>query len=96
LIFLLNRERVLLEVVELARLKIAGVLRVPAEAVSAHLERKDDKASPVFDISMDEAKGLTQDMVREVIASVYAETSMELANRLAGLSETRRALGEAA
>jgi hypothetical protein len=32
MIFLLNRERVLLEVIELARLKIATLLNVPAQA----------------------------------------------------------------
>jgi hypothetical protein len=90
MIFLLNRERVLVEVVELARLKIAGLLRVPASSVTARLDLKDGKVSPVFEVETKEALGIPQAAVQEVIASIYAETMTEFAARMEGLRMTRR------
>ena len=89
MIFLLNRERVLLEVVELARLKIAGVLMVPSRAVTARLEMKSGSLVPVFDVDAEQAKGPSREELREVIATVYGETTVELSGRLAGLEMSR-------
>jgi hypothetical protein len=92
-IFLLNRERVLLEVVELARLKIAALLKLPGPAVSARIELKAGRLSPVFEVASDMARGLSEVDVREAIASVREGTRAELTTRLEGLQITRQQMG---
>jgi hypothetical protein len=92
-IFLLNRERVLLEVLELARLKIASLLNVPAQAVAARMELNAGKVSPVFEVRSDEAQELSEEAVGEAIASVYSRIMEEYAIRLDGLQTTKAQTG---
>jgi hypothetical protein len=93
MIFLLNRERVLLEVIQLARLKIASLLNVPAQAVAARMELKAGMVSPVFEVSPDETKEFSEEAVRNAIASVYDRVMDECATRLDGLQMTRAQIG---
>lgn len=93
MIFLINRERVLLEVVELARLKIAALLDLPAQAVAARMELEAGKVSPVFEVASGHARERSEGHIRDVVASVYARTMEEYAARLEGLEMTRRRIG---
>jgi len=90
MIFLLNRERVIMEVLEIARFKISKALGVSPRDVKTRVEIQNGKLSPVFDV----AKGnlnATEDEVREAVASIYAGITTELAERLEGLQSTRSA-----
>lgn len=86
---LLNRENVMNECVTLARRQICEVLKVEMEHVTAKWEMKDEKLVPVFNVNLDEAKGVTEDQVREVMSTVYADMKAELESRLAGLKVRR-------
>jgi hypothetical protein len=95
MIFLLNRERILLEVVELARLKIAALLDVDPARVTTRIELNEGKVSPVFEVASEGAEELAEGRVRDVVAAVYSRTMTEYTARLEGLQMTRRNLGAA-
>ena len=89
MIVLLNKERVVYEVVELARLKMAGIMRVPSSAVEAKIELKGGLLSPTFAIDREQAKGLKSEQMRDVMSTVYTNLKAELKSRLNGLEERR-------
>jgi len=89
MIVLLNKERVIYEVVELARLKMAGIMRVEPRAVTAKIELKSGALSPSFSVNPLAAKGLKPEQMREVMARVYNNLKVELRSRLEGLEERR-------
>ena len=89
MIFLINREYVLWEVVEMARLQIAEILKVPASKVAAQVDLSAGLVSPNFEVPLDECEGLTPDAVRDVMAQVYADCKHDLEIRLKGTSQTR-------
>ncbi len=89
MIFLLNPEYVVWEVVELARLQICEVLKVPTEKVEAKIDLADGKLSPEFLIDADDVEGVTPDEIREVMRNIYADCKEEMESRLAGISKRR-------
>ena len=89
MIFLLNREYVMWEVVELARLHICEVLRLSTAEVEATLDLAGDKLSPEFQVDLDACKGITPDEIREVMRRVYADCKEEAEIRLKGVTQTR-------
>lgn len=89
MIFLLNGEYVMWEVVELSRLHICEVLQISTGKVEAKIDLADAKLSPEFTLNLDDVKGVTADEVREVMKSVYLDCKAEAEVRLAGIKKTR-------
>lgn len=89
MIFLLNKEYVVWEVVELARLHMCEVLRVPTSAIEAKLELANAKLSPEFLVDAEQCKGVTKEQIRDVMGEIYAECKEELQVRLYGVNKTR-------
>lgn len=90
MIFLLNREYVLWEIVELARLHMAEVLKVPASAIEAELDLGKEVLSPEFRIDADLCKGVTAEEIKAVMSAVYADCKVELYTRFIGINMTRK------
>jgi len=89
MIFLLNKPYVVWECVELARLHMCEVLRVPPSAIIACLELSHAKLSPEFQVDAEQCKGVSPDQIREVMGDVYGQVKDELKTRLYGLDRTR-------
>ncbi len=89
MIFLLNSEYVLWEIVELARLQMCEVLKVPAAAIEAKLELNDDVLNPEFLVDADLCKGVEPEEIRQVLQTVYTDCKQELYERLKDLDLTR-------
>lgn len=87
-VFLLNQERVLLEVMELTRLKIAGALKIAPEDVTCSFDVVKGKPRPTFAVK-NPPPGIEPELVRETMATIYAHMKLELAQRFAGLEERR-------
>ncbi len=92
MIFILNREYVLWEIVELARLHMCDVLRVPPNAIEASLELDTDngKLSPEFQVDADLCKGVSKNDIRDVMGKVYADCKKEMEERLKLCDLTRQ------
>ena len=84
-LYLLTRETVIIECIELARMKIAGVLKVPLESVTAKVSVRKGRVSPEFQVGMGDAVGVTEDQIREVVGSVYRWVKAEMGQRMEGL-----------
>ncbi len=92
LVFLLNRERVLAELAELAKLHISGLLEVEPKAVTAKLElAPGGKVIPEFKVDIPTAGAIETEFIRKGIAEVWLGwCKKELVDRLGGLNEVRR------
>ena len=90
MIFLLNPEYVMWEIVEMARLQICEVLKVPKSKVQAKLDLADEKLSPEFTLDLDDVEGVTADEVREVMKNIYQDCKAEAEVRLAGVLDRRQ------
>ncbi len=84
MIFILNREYVVWEVVELARLHMCEVLKVPPTAIEATLELNPDSGtlSPEFQIDADLCAGVKKNDIRKVMEKVYEDCKREMLERL--------------
>lgn len=88
MIFLLNRERILMEMLELAKLKISGKLKIPeSEIVAGVTLTKDNKLAPEFKINS--AIEANDKIYAEVITNEWGVLRGELEARLAGLESNR-------
>ena len=83
----LSRDRMMMEISELARLKLAALLRVDIGDVTFTLVMYDGKMVP--EIQVDNAEGLTADQVKEVIQQVWWGVKIELEDRVKGLEQRR-------
>lgn len=91
MIFILNKEYVAWEVVELTRLHICEILRVPTTKIHAKIDVSDGKLIPEFQVEADELvdEGIDVDKIREVIKHAYLECKEEMCVRLHGITKTR-------
>ena len=92
MIFLLNHERVLAEVAELARLHISGMLKVEPQVVAVQLElAPGGRIRPQFDVAVPpDAGALEKKFIQQAIAEVWLGwAKQELIDRLRGLNEVR-------
>lgn len=89
MIFLLNREHIVWEAVELARLHMCEVLRVPREKVVAKVDLAGETLSPEFLIDMDDCEGVTPDQIRDVMRHTYLDCKDEMETRLKGAAQSR-------
>jgi len=90
MIFLLNRERILKEVLELATLKISEVLGVEPEKINVRVHVEDGVLKPQFKVGDDYDK-MSPPEVGAVITGVWDSVRPELINRLKGMNTTRDA-----
>jgi hypothetical protein len=88
-VLLLNREGVAAEVLELARVRIMGLLKVPDPAVKARWELKDDKATPAFDVDLAYVEEMSEDEIREAMGYAWRWVKGALHERLEGLEQRR-------
>jgi len=91
MIFLINHERVLLEMLELAKHKISEILEVELNDVKAILEVVDNRIKPYFDVQLSTTQSFEKAFVERAIAGVWTEVKRELVKRLAGLKDRRYA-----
>jgi hypothetical protein len=89
MIFLLNREYVVWEVVELTRLHICEVLCLSPDKVEAKIDLAGDTLSPEFGVDLDDCPGVTPEQIKDVMRYTYADCKEEMERRLEGLSQTR-------
>lgn len=91
MIFLLNNERVLAEVAELARCRISEILRVEPKNVSVKLElAPGGKIIPEFNVEVPHVGSLERVYIQQGIEEVWLGwAKRELLERLAGLSDRR-------
>lgn len=82
MIFLLNRERVLSEIMELATLQISKRLNIPESKVHSNVELDGDRIKPSFGIDGD----VVSDDANDAIGDVWGVLRVELTNRLLGLN----------
>jgi len=87
-VFLINQERVMLEVTELSTLKIAAAIGVPPGSVTATFEISKGRPVPVFQVS-DPPNDMDPDVVKTAIEGVYMWMKLELAQRFADLGSRR-------
>ena len=83
--FLLNTERVLLEVMELARLRISNELGLPPEKVSVRFSLEGGKVVPFFDVDSD----ISELEVQSAIKAIWGQLLKELSTRINGLGDRR-------
>ncbi len=90
MIVVLNRDVVLMEAVELARLKIAQALSCDPRLIDARIDLKDGKPAPTFGVPQEVVTDLPEADVREVLSSVYWGVRRELSERMEFLGTTRQ------
>ncbi len=88
-VVLVNRELVLAEIMELATLKISGILKVPLGKVKVYFEQDEGKMFPCVDIDPSDVAGLKPTEVREVIGTIYERLKLDMRVRLNGLRMKR-------
>lgn len=86
MIFLWNGQRVLSEVVELARLKISKKSGLPMSRIKVRIEASAGGLNPIFDV---DAKGEEEEEALEAVKQVWADVYPKLIERLKGMGEKR-------
>lgn len=87
---LLNRQRVLVEVMELTRYRVAQRLKIGPDKVQARwVPSGDSKMLP--ELSVPESEELGEEGTKRVLAEAYESVRAELFSRLGGLRERRQA-----
>lgn len=90
MVFLLNQERVFSEILELTRLRIARMLGVQPDDVSAELEFADGRFRPKFQIEAGKCGLLDPRFTQKCMADIWLDVvKPKLVVRLAGLNEVR-------
>lgn len=89
MICVITKQLVFLEIVELARLKIAKVLHIHPGSVAARIRSAEGKAIPEFYVAKDDCVGLNEAQIRQVIQTVYWNLKTELADRMAHIEDVR-------
>lgn len=99
MIFLFNNERVLTEILQLAKMLISKELAIPEDMVQAKVVIKDGKITPSFGIGTEKADGPrfddkeSQKRVQSTIAKIWGGLQSELSARMKGLSVRRHGYG---
>ena len=90
MLVLLNKERVLVEMLEWAHLRLANILKVPIQAIDAKWElNDDDDIVPTFKVDAEQCEGLDTQTIGEVIENVAHQMKVELRGRMIGLQMYR-------
>jgi hypothetical protein len=89
MIFLLNTERVLLEIMELARLRISQESGVALDQIEARLEAIEHKIIPTFKLAGEIAGALEKSYTEQLMRDVWRGVQIEMVERLRGLLEVR-------
>lgn len=93
MIFLWNRERVLSEVLELARYKISQKLDIPIGLVQVHLKLEDGRIKPGFTVNTKDLPDVSYSQVEDVLSSVWFGVQAILRERLSSIHERRYGYG---
>jgi hypothetical protein len=90
LVLMVNRERVVFESLELARIRIARLLSIPVDKVSAQCNiGKDGDLQAKFEVDEEATKDRPPEMVKSVVSMAYQESRVRMKTRLAGLGDRR-------
>jgi hypothetical protein len=88
LIFLLNNERVILEMMSLARFKLAQMLGIEPNLIKAEVGIEDGRLLPHFDIS--NLADTTKEQLEPFFADIWInQIKPEFERRMQGLTEVR-------
>lgn len=85
----LAKDIVLAEILELARQKIAGVLKVESDVVIVEIGQSNGKLSPRISVPPEACEGLTEEQVQMVMRAAYMGTMVELRERLSHVGDIR-------
>jgi hypothetical protein len=89
-VILVNKERVIFEMVELARLRISMVLGVSQSKVDARCNLDSHgKMQVQFSVDEDSLKTLPPEKVQETIKTEYQKALVRIQERLANLGDVR-------
>ncbi len=88
-LLLLNREVVVSEILELAALKISGILKVEPSKVKCTATVEDGKLVPTFEIDQWAAAGIKEGAIQEVMGAVYSRLKIDLTLRMRALGRKR-------
>jgi len=89
MLFLMNRERVVSEVLEIVRRMIAQRAKLDLREVEVGCELEGDKVLPTFSIRVKPAGALEAKWYQEIITGCWLAVRPELVRRLAALGEVR-------
>jgi len=90
MIVLCNKQRVLREMMEWAKLRLAQILKVHPDAIDARWEiNATGGMVPAFDIDTSICDGVEDRMINEVIQNVAHQMKLEMGIRMRGLSDRR-------
>lgn len=90
MILILNKELVILEMVHLAKLKIAEALAVSWKDVQAKVELEDGKMKHYFSVeAVGDALPLERKLLQDTIAKIWTTIKPQLLARLKGVNEVR-------
>lgn len=90
MILCLNRERVMTDMLEWARLRLVGLLRCnPCDVQAKWVLDPFNKVVPEFATTNESLEGLSRKMAQDLFKSVSREMKLELNARLRGLTQYR-------
>ena len=89
MIFLLNTERVLTEIFNLSRFKLAQAFNIHPDTVTVTVNIEDGKFKPRFDLPEQLSAEYTTEEIQEMISRIWINLKAELFIRLRGLQERR-------
>lgn len=90
MIYLLNNERVVREILELSMLRLSGILGVEPSKIRVGLKVTDGKIVPEFNVEMEAAGALEEKYIQKAIADVWLLVAKpEMEARLRGMHEVR-------
>ncbi len=89
MIFLWNAERVVREIFELARLKLAQRLEIPWEAISIKVGLEEGRIKPELTVEEIFARRIGKDEVDQQFRELWVGLKEELQVRLKGIDERR-------
>ena len=86
MVFLLNNERILVEIMELCTLRIAEQTMVKPDSVKVSIELKDGKINPSFGV---DSCRLSAKKIQSTISSIWEMYKPELIKRMSDAQRNR-------
>ena len=93
MIFLWNKERVLSEILELARLRISAQLEIPVAAIGVKLQLEGDSVKPAFSVAVNDIPDIEPEQLQSTMSEVWRGLRGELIKRLASVEVRRYGCG---
>lgn len=85
----ITRDVVMMEIAELLRLKLAGIMKIDLPSIECSITVAKGKVIPEINVDAHAAEGLEHAQIKEVIQSVWWGVKAELEERLQDLGSRR-------